>query len=207
MPIENVQVQLIDTPSLNPDFVEPQLMDLVRRADMVLIVVDLQAFPIQQLEDTVALLEEQRIVPQHLQERYDGQRRAIFLPFLVVVNKVDDESLDEDYEVLCELLEGKWPLIPLSAETGRNLEQLKRVVFDRLEIMRIYAKPPGKDPDLNEPFVMKKGSTVEEFAASVHQDFYEKLKSTRVWGSAEFEGQMVGRDYILQDGDIVELRI
>jgi len=27
-----------------------------------------------------------------------------------------------------------------------------------------------------------------------------------VWGSAAFDGQMVSRDYILQDGDVVELR-
>jgi ribosome-interacting GTPase 1 len=27
-----------------------------------------------------------------------------------------------------------------------------------------------------------------------------------VWGSAEFDGQMVHRDYVLQDGDIVELK-
>jgi ribosome-interacting GTPase 1 len=55
--------------------------------------------------------------------------------------------------------------------------------------------------------VMRKGSIVEEFAAGVHQDFIEKLKSARVWGSAAHDGQMVGRDHVLRDGDVVELRI
>jgi hypothetical protein len=54
---------------------------------------------------------------------------------------------------------------------------------------------------------LKKGSTVAELARKIHRDFYEKLKSARVWGSTAFEGQMVQRDYMLQDGDIVELKV
>nr|NIU62458.1 TGS domain-containing protein [Stutzerimonas stutzeri] len=52
-----------------------------------------------------------------------------------------------------------------------------------------------------------KGSTVGEFAGKIHQDFAEKLKSVRVWGSAAYDGQMVSRDHVLEDGDVVELRI
>ena len=110
-------------------------------------------------------------------------------------------------EVLCERFEDDWPLLPVSATTGRNLERLKQVVFERLEIIRVFSKPPGKEPDLNAPFVLKKGSTVEEFAGKVHQDFLEQLKAARVWGSGVYDGQMVGRDHVLHDGDVVELRI
>jgi hypothetical protein len=124
-----------------------------------------------------------------------------------VVNKCDDESADEDFKVLRELLEENWPMIPVSAATGRNFDSLKRAVFDRLEIIRIYSKPPGKEADLSRPFVMKKGGTVEEFAGKVHKDFLESLKSARVWGSAAHDGLMVSRDHVLQDGDVVELRI
>jgi predicted nucleotidyltransferase len=113
----------------------------------------------------------------------------------------------DPFEVLCELFEEAWPLLPVSATTGPNLERLKQAVFERLEIIRVYSKPPGKEPDLNAPFVLKKGSTVEEFAGKVHQDFLEQLKSARVWGSGVYDGQMVGRDHVLHDGDVVELRI
>jgi ribosome-interacting GTPase 1 len=207
MPMENIQIQLIDTPPLNRDYVEPELIELIRRSDLILLVVDLQGYPIQQLEDTIALLQENRIMPHHLKDRYTEQRLLTFLPLLVLVNKNDDQSTDEDFEVLCELFEEAWPLLPVSATTGRNLERLKQVVFERLEIIRVYSKPPGKEPDLNAPFVLKKGSTVEEFAGKVHQDFLEQLKSARVWGSGVYDGQMVGRDHILHDGDVVELRI
>jgi ribosome-interacting GTPase 1 len=207
MPMENIQIQLIDTPPLNRDYVEPELIELIRRSDLILLVVDLQGYPIQQLEDTIALLQEYRIMPHHLKDRHTEQRLLTFLPLLVLVNKNDDQSTDEDFEVLCELFEEAWPLLPVSATTGRNLERLKQVVFERLEIIRVYSKPPGKEPDLNAPFVLKKGSTVEEFAGKVHQDFLEQLKSARVWGSGVYDGQMVGRDHVLHDGDVVELRI
>jgi ribosome-interacting GTPase 1 len=207
MPMENIQIQLIDTPPLNRDYVEPELIELIRRSDLILLVVDLQGYPIQQLEDTIALLQEHRIMPHHLKDRYTEKRLLTFLPLLVLVNKNDDQSTDEDFEVLCELFEEAWPLLPVSATTGRNLERLKQVVFERLEIIRVYSKPPGKEPDLNAPFVLKKGSTVEEFAGKVHQDFLEQLKSARVWGSGVYDGQMVGRDHVLHDGDVVELRI
>ncbi len=207
MTIDNVQVQLIDTPPLNPEFVDPQLMDLIRRADMILLVVDLQAFPIQQLEESIELLEAQRIVSLHRQEQYAGGRRVFAKPFVVLANKCDDESFEEDFEVLCELLAGEWDLVPVSALTARNLDGLRQAVFDRLGVIRVYAKPPGREPDMTAPFVLDAGSTVAEFARKVHQDFYHNLKAARVWGKGVFEGQMVGRDHILHDGDVVELRL
>jgi hypothetical protein len=207
MEVENVQIQLIDTPSLDREHVEGELINLIRRADLILLVVDLQAFPIEQIESTIAFLEERRIAPLRLRERYAGERGFIFAPLLVVVNKCDDEKADEDFQVMCELMEEDWPLIPTSAAMERNFAELKQTVFERLEIMRIYAKPPGKEPDLSRPFVMKKGGTVEEFAGKVHKDFLENLKSARVWGSAAHDGLMVSRDHVLRDGDVVELRI
>jgi ribosome-interacting GTPase 1 len=81
------------------------------------------------------------------------------------------------------------------------------MVYQRLDIIRVYAKPPGKEADLERPFVLKKGSTIAELGRKIHRDFFDRLKTARVWGSTAFEGQMVQRDYVLHDGDIVELRI
>ncbi|MFQ5595909.1 MAG: GTPase [Anaerolineae bacterium] len=207
MPVENIQVQLIDTPPLNMDFVEPELLDLIRRADLILLVVDLLTDPVKQLEDTVAILQENRIVPLRLKDRHAERRRLTFVPLLVLANKSDDEDSDEVFEIFLELLDDDWPLLPVSAVTGRNLERLKQAVYERLNIIRVYSKAPGREPDLSAPFVLKKGDTVEEFAGKVHQDFYRNLKTARVWGSGVFDGQLVGRDHVLHDGDVVELRI
>lgn len=207
MSVDDVKIQLIDTPPLNREYVQPELMNLIRGADLVLLVVDLQAYPIQQLEDAIAILDEHRVVPRRLRDGYDGQRPAVFIPLLVVVNKADDEASEGDFEVLRELLGDEWPLLSVSARTERHLDRLEEAVFERLGIIRVYSKPPRGEADLSAPFVLKEGSTVEEFAGEVHRDFLEKLKSARVWGSGVYDGQMVGRGHVLDDGDVVELRV
>lgn len=207
MPVENIQIQLVDTPPLGREYVEPELVDLIRRADLILLLVDLQTDPVQQLEDTVTYLESCRIVPIRLKDRYTDQQRLTFIPFLVLANKNDDENSAENFEIFCELLEDDWPMVAVSVKTGRNLERFKQVLVERLEIIRVYSKAPGKEPDRSTPFVLKKGSTVADFAEKIHKDFVDKFKVARVWGRVAFDGQMVHRDHVLQDGDVVELRI
>ena len=207
MSVENIQIQLIDTPSLDRSFVESELMDLIRRSDVILLMVDLKADPIQQLEDTIAFLQEHRISPSHHADHDSEQSRIKFVPLIVLVNKNDDEKSDEDFEIFRELLEDEWPLISISAVSGRNLPRMKQAVYDQLNIIRVYSKAPGKNPDFGAPFVLPEGSTVEEFARQLHHDFYDKMKMARVWGSSAFEGQKVSRDYVLHEGDVIELRI
>ncbi|MBN1484605.1 MAG: 50S ribosome-binding GTPase [Chloroflexia bacterium] len=203
--IEDIQVQLIDTPPLNPDYVEPELIQLIRRADLILLMLNLQTDPLQQLEETAALLEEGKILPRHRQADYAEQRGLSFKRFLVVVNKYDDEEAEEYFEIFRELLEGDWLVLPISVTGERNLDQLKQVIFEQLGIIRVYSKAPGRDPDYGTPFVLKKGCTVHEFAGKVHKDFLEKLSAARIWGTGVYEGQLVGRDHCLHDGDVVEL--
>jgi len=207
MPLENIQVQLIDTPPLSSEYVDPEMMDLIRRCDLVLLVVDVQTDPLQQLHDTVALLEEHHIIPMRLKDRYTGQRGVSPVPFLIMANKNDDAATDENLDIFKELLDDNWPMVATSVTTGRNLEILKSTIVERLNIIRVYSKSPGKKPDLSAPFVLKKGCTIADFAGKVHQDFAKKLKAAKVWGVAVFDGQLVQRDYVLQDGDIVELQI
>lgn len=204
---DNVQIQLIDTPPLDREYIEPELVDLIRRVDIVLIVVDISGEPFDQYEKTMDFLEAHRIAPLSRIGEYPAVPRYDYKPIMVLVNKCDDEQTDEDFKVLTEYLKCDCPMIPLSASTGRNLDVLKQEVFDCLELVRVYSRAPGRDADMGSPFVMKKGSTVEEFARKIHLDFYENLKSARVWGSTDFDGQLVGRDYILEDGDIIELKI
>jgi ribosome-interacting GTPase 1 len=206
MMIDNIQVQLIDTPPMNREFVEPEFFVMLRRADMILLVVDLEGDALTQMDETIQLLIENRIIPEFLRDQYEepGNR---FVPLLVLGNKYDDESADENYHIFCELTDNETPCLPISALTKRNIDKMKATIFSILGIMRIYSKPFGEDPDLTAPFVIHKAATVEEFALQLHRDFYENLKSARVWGSSDFDGQLVSREYVLQDEDIVELKI
>ncbi|MDX1614669.1 MAG: GTPase [Candidatus Promineifilaceae bacterium] len=209
MDYEDIQIQLIDTPPLNDQYVEPAMMDLLRRVDLILVVVDIQGFPIEQLQSSFDLMAEHRILPFERKAKLAAseQRGLTFKPTLIVVNKVDDEAFKADYDVLQELLEMEQALIPTSAATGTNLDALRRLLFEQLDLIRVYSKPPGEEPDYSQPFVLRQGSTVELLAGKVHRDFVAELKSARVWGSGVFEGQTVSRDHVLQDGDVVELRI
>lgn len=207
MDIEAVHIQLIDTPAISIEHSETELFDLLRTADLVLLLVDIKAGTFQQLEDSIQILAEHRISPIRHKDKYPEDKYMNYLPFLLIVNKTDDEILLDDFSVFEELLEEDWPVIPVSTKTGHNLDQLKFRIYNDLEIMRIYSKPPGKDPDMNAPFVLKKGSTLDQFAANVHQDFIENLKTARIWGTGVHDGQMVGREHVLHDGDIVELHL
>ena len=207
MDYENIKVQLIDLPPLNREYGESEMFDLVRRSDLALVVIDIQAQTLQQIEDSEALLKERRLLLRPAARSNDAESSGEkSIPCLMVVNKVDNEQLEEDFQVLQELLEDAWPLVPVSAAQRRNLESLKPAVFKALNIIRVYSKAPGKQPDYEEPFVLPAGSRVEDLAAKLHKDFLTRFKSARVWGKGVFDGQMAGRDHQLHDGDVVELR-
>ncbi len=202
---ENVPIQLIDTPPLNRDHMESELFDLIRSADLILLLVDLQSDAFRQMEDARVILQEHAI-PIYCEDSPPESNAGIpALPLLVVVNKWDDDSLDEDFQVFRELASCDWPMVAISSSTHRNLNQLGQKIFSEMKLIRVFSKPPGKEPDLTAPFVVRQGSTVEQLAGNVHKDFLANFKSARVWGTGVFDGQLVGRDHILQDGDIVEL--
>ncbi|MFW5991924.1 MAG: TGS domain-containing protein, partial [Halanaerobiaceae bacterium] len=124
---------------------------------------------------------------------------------LVIGSKVDIEGSRERLQIMKELITDTPEIIPVSSETGENLEKLKKKIFKRLNIIRIYTKTPGKKADIEKPFVLKKDATVMDFARKVHRDIANNFKKARLWGSARFDGQSVSQDYNLKDQDIVEL--
>jgi hypothetical protein len=71
--------------------------------------------------------------------------------------------------------------------------------------VRVYTKVPGQAPRRDRPFTIRRGQTVADIARLVHKDPAHSLKYARVWGKSGFDGQHVGRDHPLADGDVVEL--
>jgi hypothetical protein len=74
-----------------------------------------------------------------------------------------------------------------------------------LEIVRVYTKAPGKEPERDHPFTLRRGDTVLDVARLVHKDIAASLRYARLWGSGVFDGQQVGADHEVADGDVVEL--
>jgi ribosome-interacting GTPase 1 len=207
MQFEDIQIQLVDTPALSKEHSESELFNLIKISNLVLLLIDLQGFPFEQLEDSLEILEKHWIAPLQRKDKYIDNPNMTLIPFVLVINKNDYQNFNEDYNVFCELLEEQYTKLHVSAHSKNNLENLKKLIFEKLEIMRIYSKKPGKPPEMDSPFVLKKGSNLKEFAAKVHKDFLQNFKSARIWGKDVFDGQLVGRDHILFDGDVVELHI
>ncbi len=205
MPFENIMVQLIDTPPITYDAARSWLPNLVRSADALLLVIGLAKDSREEMETVLRALEGWKVYPEGMEEETDAGFGTVFKPFLVLANKLDAPGAAENLEVLKELYPSRVPILTVSAETGEGLEDLKSKLFAFLKVCRVYTKMPGKTPDRNDPVVLPEGSTVEDFAGSIHKDFRKGLKYARIWGSAKFDGQKVTRDFVLQDEDIVEL--
>jgi len=202
---ENIQIQLVDTPPLSADFMEPWLLDIIRRGDLIMLVADLSEDPLTQVEETIALLQNFKI---RLTRSESVFREGITYKKAVIVgNKQDLPKSEEHFQILKDLLEERLPMVAISAKNGHNLDELKIRLYEGLNILRVYTKTPGKNPDLNTPFILEKGSTVQDLAGYIHKDFLQKLRYARVWSPTGLKGLMVQRDYVLQEGDIVELRM
>ena|GEM_PF-271760 len=87
------------------------------------------------------------------------------------------------------------------------VKDLTKELFDLLDLVMVFTKPPGKEPDFKTPLVMKKGNSIEDIAKILHKDFSKKLKYVRVWGSTKFAGQRVSRDFKPSNEDIIEFAI
>jgi ribosome-interacting GTPase 1 len=186
---------------------EPWLPDLIRTADSCLIVID-PADPdaLDMLQFIQDKLGEKKIrlagKGEPAAEHSWRSKRA-----LVVANKIDLTEAVENLGILREFIEPDFPLIPVSAHSGEGLEELKQRIFAMLEVIRVYSKIPGKKAELNDPFTLKKGSTVMDMARAVHKDFSQKLRFARIWSENKYDGQRVNRHHLLEDEDIIELHI
>ena len=127
-------------------------------------------------------------------------KNRVYVKTLVVANKTDVLSPAERGRV-------DKAFIPVSAKEGENIEQVKKAIWEKLDLMRIYLKKIGKEPDMEEPFIMKQGSTIRDVAKKIHSRvFGQSVKYARIWGpSARFAGQKKGLASVLRDKDVVEL--
>ena len=206
MPFENAWVELIDTPPVTADAFDPELVALIKRADLCLFVVDLSDDDVLETVEILAHgLEERRAVPGYTSTPDQGEGTGMTpVKTILVGTRLDLDAGKVNMELLREFIDGRFPVHPLSPETGEGVEAFRVVLWEALDVIRIYPKAPGKKVTREEPMYIHKGGTVIEFASKLHRDFGENLKSARVWGSSLFDGQHVKSSHVLEDGDVVE---
>jgi ribosome-interacting GTPase 1 len=193
MLFENVQFQLVDLPPLSPEFTEPWLPQVIRYANLGVLLVDL---------NDPGVLDEMEFIHGLLDER------RLPAPKLLAGNKIDLEGARGNFEALVDLYGNRYRCVAVSALTGEGLDRFARAVFDAMEIVRVYTKVPGKPPELTAPYILRRGSTVEDAARHVHKDFGEHLKYARLFhAGGSRDGLMVDRHRLVEDEDIFEFHM
>jgi small GTP-binding protein len=207
---QNVQVQLVDFPPVSNDYVEPWMAQIARNADAMLWVIDLGSSDLlDNIELIVKTMEAWKIQP--VTETLTPEAAAALptgtvpLKMMLIGQKSDHPDSTDNLEVLRDIYGDTWPLLTVSAEQEDNLDTFAQTLYEMLDVVRVYTKTPGKKPDLTAPYTLPRGSTVVDVAGMVHKDFAEQLKYARIWGTDKYDGQMVQRDYVVQDEDVIEL--
>ena len=218
LPHEDIHFQLVDLPPVSGDFMESWLINALQPADGVLLVIDvsdpecLEQVPtiLERLAEKKAFLTtawpglEQN---EKQTESEEGDPFRLDLPTVLIANKSDLDPDPEEVEILEELLGLRYPALTMSAKTGNGLDALGPLLFRALEIVRVYTKLPGKPADTDKPFTVRRGGTVLDVARMVHEDIARDLKFARIWGAEVFDGQQVGAEHLVADGDLVELHL
>ncbi len=214
---EDISFQLVDLPALSPEHTLPWIFGLLQGADAAWLVVDLSdpacAAQVVSIRDELArrkiALSEcwPGLVDANTQSDEIQDPFGATLPTLLLGNKADLDPDPEEVQVLEEIAGVRFPAFAVSARTGQGLERLAPFLARALGVVRVYTKIPGKPADRGRPFVVRRGDTVLDVAQRVHQDFAQTLKFARLWGSGEFDGQQVGPEHRVADGDVVELHV
>ena len=218
MPYEDIHFQLVDLPAISPAHPVPWLANTLETADACLLVVDLsEPSCVEQVEALYAVLREKRVAltdrwepeissSSTAAEDLDEDLFALRLPTLMLANKADRiDNLDAELEAFRELTGLRYPALAVSTTTAQGLGEIGPWLFRYLGIVRVYTKAPGRPADKGRPFTVRRGQTVEDVARLVHKDLAHGLKYARVWGTSGFEGQHVGREHVVADGDLIEL--
>ena len=176
---EGIKTQVIDLPSIGSENFD---IGIVNSADSILIV--------------LSSLEELSNVEQILLKA-KGKK-------IIVINKCDLLSQEELRKLQERIKSKKLNILPISAISGLNLDELRTRIIQNMEVIRVFLKEPGKSPSPI-PMVMPLNSTVKDVAEKILKGFSSKIKETRVTGpSSKFPNQKVGLSHILKDKDVVE---
>ena len=224
VPVEDTHIQLVDLPPVSADFMESWIVNAVQPAAGALLVVDLSDPEcVDQIPTILRRLAEKKIFlleqwpgfepidqpaaddPDDAQEDTEIDPFRIELPTILAANKSDLDPDPDEVKILEELLDLRFPAVACSAMTGDGCEKIGPLLFAGLQIVRVYTKTPGKPFKREKPFTVRAGQTVLDVARMVHKDFAQGLRYARVWGREVFDGQQVGPEHIVADGDIVEL--
>jgi ribosome-interacting GTPase 1 len=91
-------------------------------------------------------------------------------------------------------------VVPVSVLDEASLDRLRDELWAMTGLVRVRLRDGG------DPVALEPPATVLDVADSIHHRLAEQCTGARVWGpSARFDGQRVGPQHELADGDAVEI--
>ena len=134
-----------------------------------------------------------------------GYSQKLNLQFLAINLKEEEEISELSEEEKKEL------------EVKSKLDQLIKACYDILDLITFFTVAGGKEV---RAWTLKRGKEAREAGGVVHSDFKEKFIKAEVipwkslveagsWSKSRKKGflQIAGKDYIVQDGDVLEFKI
>lgn len=206
MNFNGAQVQLVDTPPVTVGQLEPWMLNLVRTADAAVLVFDGSSD--DAVEETAAVIREfsDRKTRFATTTGFDETSFAVVnIRTLLVVTHANDADCSIRMELLAEAIDLNVPALEVEFTDKATEVTLRERIFEQLSLIRVFTKPPGQDADLTSPLTIPVDGTVETLAMQIHADLAANLKHAKIWSNVGHDGQIVGRDHRLRDGDIVEL--
>jgi small GTP-binding protein len=199
MDYEDIKIQVVDTPPL-ADTAQPWLYAICRAADLLLVLVDASD------DDLLSGFEgmTDRLADHNIILRGSGEN---LVKALVLLTKIDQGSAADNAKIFREMYGIDHAIREISITDANGIAGLKRELFDRLNIIRVYTKKIGHPPLKHDPVILKNGTTVIEAAEHIHKDFKQNLQFTRLWNDSGFTGQRIEKTHVLKDGDIIEFHV
>ncbi|PIN81988.1 GTP-binding protein [Candidatus Woesearchaeota archaeon CG10_big_fil_rev_8_21_14_0_10_30_7] len=144
-----------------------------------------------------------RIDIDQLIDSIEGNRA--YVPSITIITKADLLS-EQELQKLSEQLK---PDLIISAEKEKNIVELKEVIFKKLKFIRVYLKEINKQPDMEVPLIVEKGTTIKDVCEKLHRGFVKRFRYARLWGpGSKFDGQVIKKmNKELQDEDILEIHL
>ncbi|RPJ36151.1 MAG: TGS domain-containing protein [Planctomycetaceae bacterium] len=201
---EDVQIQLVDMPPITADFVAPGQVGTYRNGDIIAVVIDLSQDIEEQALVLMDFLESRTLLLDAKTPAVDSQGNALGRKAVCICTKADIAPAGA-FELARKSFDKPMEFLQVSTQTAEGLDKFAELLFRMLNIIRVYAKPPGKPADMEAPFTLPTGATVQDMATVIHRELAEKLKSARIWGTDVYPGQSVHLTHVLHDKDVVEL--
>ncbi|MBO0791775.1 MAG: 50S ribosome-binding GTPase [Ktedonobacteraceae bacterium] len=134
--------------------------------------------------------------------RAEVEAAGIDMPAMLAATKMDDASASD-----LDTLRAAVPdlsVVGVSIIDDDSLTALKEAIWQLTGLLRVYLRNDNRIEE--EPLALEPGTTIADVARAIHKDLEASFRHARVWGpSARFEGQQVGRNHPVADGDTVEI--